>query len=97
VPYLLTKEAARDIRNIYAKGRLRFGQGQAHRYHLHLKTVFEAIADNPFMAHERAEISPPVRIHPSGSHLIVYIIGPRNEVVIVAVRHYREDWKPRGR
>ena len=46
------------------------------------------------MARERTEISPPVRIHPSGSHVIVYLIEEAENILIVRVRHGREDGLP---
>jgi hypothetical protein len=54
--------------------------------------VFEMLGENPKFARTRAEISPPVRIHPSGSHLIVFIERDEGGVLIIRVRHYRENW-----
>jgi toxin ParE1/3/4 len=34
--------------------------------------VFDLLAEFPEMARERGEFRPPVRIHPSGSHLVIY-------------------------
>jgi toxin ParE1/3/4 len=45
------------------------------------------------MARERLEITPPVRIHPFRSHLIVYIVDDNNDVFIVRIRHEHEDWQ----
>ena len=43
------------------------------------------------MARERSELSPPVRAHPCGSHVILYTIEP-DGILIVRVRHERKDW-----
>ncbi|PST17318.1 type II toxin-antitoxin system RelE/ParE family toxin [Mesorhizobium plurifarium] len=41
---------------------------------------------------ERFEISPPMRIHPFRARLVVYRIEEDGDVLIVRVRHGREDW-----
>ncbi len=50
------------------------------------------IAASPQIARERNELSPPARIHPCGSHVIVYVTEPDGDVLVVRVRHAREDW-----
>src|SRR5690606_31716334 len=45
---------------------------QADRYVDELTQVFETIAAMPFLARERPEFVPPVRIHVHDRHLIVY-------------------------
>lgn len=51
------------------------------------------LGQNPQMVRERSEISPPVRVYPCGSHVIVYILDHSGEVLILRVRHGREDWQ----
>jgi toxin ParE1/3/4 len=58
--------------NIYLRGCREFGQNQAEQYHEGLAATLDLIADNPRMARERPEFTPPVRLHPYRSHLIVY-------------------------
>ena len=53
--------------------------------------AFEIIAANPKIAREREEISPIVRVHPYGAHLIVYEID-ETTVFILRVRQHCEDW-----
>lgn len=90
--YRLTRRAAADIRHIYSEGLRLFGAAQAARYHARLTRTFEMLADNPELARERAELSPPVRIHPCGAHIVVYRIEEDGGVLIIRVRHGREDW-----
>ncbi len=66
---------------------------QAERYHRELQLVFETIAKYPHLARERHELSPPVRIHPHGAHLIVYLADDAGDVLIVRVRYGHEDWE----
>jgi toxin ParE1/3/4 len=42
--------------------------------------------------HKRVELSPPVRIHPVQSHLVIYQIEDDGSVLIIRVRHVHEDW-----
>lgn len=91
--YSLTRRAANDIREIYRRGVEIYGEAQAEAYHLHLEHVFELLADNPRMARERPEITPPVRIHSTGSHLVIYRVKPNGDVLIITVPHARQDWQ----
>jgi toxin ParE1/3/4 len=90
--YRLTGKAAADIRRIYVEGIRLFGAAQAARYHARLERVFGLLADNPELARERTELSPPVRIHPCGSHIVVYVVEADGGILILRVRHGREDW-----
>ncbi|MGO4436813.1 type II toxin-antitoxin system RelE/ParE family toxin [Rhizobium sp. RAF56] len=91
--YRLTRQAAEDVRSIYREGRRIFGKEQADRYHAYLQSVFELLSDNPKLARERGEIEPPVRMHPCGSHLIVYNQHDEGGVLIIRIRHHRENWQ----
>lgn len=88
----LTRAAERDIIDIWVEGSRTFGAARADAYHARLERTFALLADNPKLARERPEITPPVRIHPCGSHVIVYLIDDTGGVLIVRVRHAREDW-----
>jgi len=75
-----------------------FGVAQAEAYHADLEKVFALIADTPYITRERLELTPPIRIHPHASHLILYHIENDGTVLIVRIRHSREDWirNPQG-
>ena len=70
-----------------------FGEAQAEAYLIHLEYVFTLIAENPRMARERSEIIPPVRVQPTGSHVVIYSTKPSSHVMIIAVPNAREDWQ----
>lgn len=89
--YRLAETADFDLVHVYVEGVRGFGEHKADAYHDRLEQTFQTIADNPKMARERTEITPPVRIHPCGSHMIVYEIDAKG-VYILRVRHYRENW-----
>lgn len=91
--YVLSRKAEEDIVEIFLFGVTHFGLEEAERYHDRLARCFDFLAENPFVARERTEISPPVRIHPIGSHLIIYRIDDEDKVFIIRVRHAHEDWQ----
>ncbi len=92
MPYRLTGKAEEDIINIYVQGAQAFGIPQAETYHKELEHTFEILARNPQMARERQELSPAVRVHPHGSHIIIYQAEKSGEILIIRIRHAREDW-----
>lgn len=91
--YRLTRKAAEDIIAIYQDGIRLFGAVQAEKYHSAMEKAFQLLSENPELAREREEITPPVRVHPHGTHLIVYIVERNGDILIVRVRHGREDWQ----
>ena len=90
--YTLSRKAEEDLIAILLDGTQQFGLQQAERYHDHLKKAFEFLADNPFATRERMELAPPIRIHPVGSHIVLYTVGGNGDIFIVRVRHGHEDW-----
>jgi toxin ParE1/3/4 len=90
--YRLSGSAERDLLQLYQAGVRDFGQSQAERYFAGLEQAFEFLAGYPRAARERTEITPPVRVHPYKMHLIVYVIDA-DAVLILRIRHQREDWQ----
>jgi toxin ParE1/3/4 len=90
--YHLTRAAADDLTAIYLEGLSLFGMAQADKYHDGLTATFEFLAEYPHAARQREEISPPVRTHRYKSHMVVYELDHDDLVLILRVRHGREDW-----
>lgn len=90
--FRLSFKAEEDVIGITEQGVRLFGPAQARCYHDELFMIFGLLADNPRMARERHEISPPMRIHPFKAHLVVYRIEEDGDILIVRVRHGHEDW-----
>jgi toxin ParE1/3/4 len=89
--YSLSRKAEEDILGIDIDGIQRFGLVQADRTHRQLEDVFEFLAENPRVARERTEITPPVWMHPFRAHLVVSLVDEREQVLIARVRHGHED------
>ncbi len=92
-----SREADEDLIAIYEQGYFRFGPMQAGRYLDELGRVFETLVDFPGLGRLRTEYEPAVRIFPFNAHVVVYEEADGG-VLIVRVRHGREDWRsdPRG-
>ncbi|HET8791724.1 MAG TPA: type II toxin-antitoxin system RelE/ParE family toxin [Modicisalibacter sp.] len=90
--YRTTRQADQDIIDLYVRGAVKFGADQAESYHLGLAGIFELLADNPYLARERSEFIPPIRLHPYRSHLVVYVVKEEG-VLIVRVLHGRQEWE----
>ena len=90
--FRLTRRAEDDIVDIYRFTAETFGLQQADAYHDRLHKAFRIIGEQPNIARERPEISPPVRIHPCGAHIIIYVAPHGEPVLILRVRHGSEDW-----
>ena len=90
--YVLSRKAEEDVISIYLHGLEKFGEMQAEDYHLKLQLCFEFLARNPLSTPERFELSPPVRIHPVGVHIVIYQIIDSQNIFVLRVRHERENW-----
>lgn len=89
--YRLTKAAADDVVEIYQNGFELFGMAQADAYQAGLQAAFAFLADTPLAARLRREAEPPARAWRYKAHLIVYIVDS-DGILVVRVRHGREDW-----
>lgn len=86
----LRPAAEADLADIWRHGAATWGDEQAERYADGLFAVFDLLAEFPEIARERDEFLPPVRIHPSGAHLVIY----RQEgqgVEIIRVLHSHQN------
>ena len=90
--YRTTRQADRDIIDIYIRGAAEFGHTQAERYHEGLVAALELLASNPQLARERSEFEPPVRLYPYKAHMIVYAQHEPG-ILVIRVLHGRQDWE----
>ena len=88
--WTLRPAAKADLSEIWLHGADKWGVEQAERYSDSLLAVFDLLADFPELARERGEFTPPVRIHPSGSHLVIYR-SERQGIEIIRVLHAHQN------
>lgn len=90
--YRLTPAAQNDLEDIWLYTARQWSPPQADRYTDILEDTFERLLFMPEIARERLEFDPPVRIHPSAEHLIVYRIEP-GFLSILRVLGARQNWQ----
>lgn len=71
-PYVLSQEADKDVEEVYAYGKHRFGATQALTYLLGLQQQMEHLARLPDMGKHRPEIKEGLFSMPYNSHIIFY-------------------------
>lgn len=89
--YRLANAAENDLVKIYRDSLQLFGINQADAYQDGLEHIFNFLAENPRAARLREELSPPTRGFRYKSHLVLYDIEADGSVLVVRVRHVRED------
>lgn len=92
VGYRLSKAAQKDLADIYLFTRENFGKAQAESYVTSLRASLALIAEQPLIGPERAELTPPIRMHPHGQHIILYV-SDRGRPFIVRIVSGRQHWQ----
>lgn len=88
----LTPQAEGDMEEVWLHGAAEWSPEQADRYVDGITAVFDLLCAMPGIARERPEFNPPVRIHPSGAHMIVYrIVG--DQLDVLRILGGRQDWR----
>ncbi len=86
--WVLRPAAKDDLAGIWRKGAENWGLDQADRYADGLFALFDLLARFPEMARERPEFAPPVRVHPTGVHLVIYrSVGQGIEIIRILHGH----------
>lgn len=87
----LTPRGEEDLEDIWRYTAENWSVAQADRYTDALAAAFDTIRRMPEIARERTEFTPPVRLHPSAQHVIVYRIQD-DHVEIIRVLGGKQDW-----
>lgn len=82
--------ASDDLIAIWQYTAGRWGVDQADHYVDALERTFKTLLAMPEIGRERSEFVPPVRIHPSGEHIVIYLVEA-STLVIVRILHQRMD------
>ncbi len=88
--YVLYPLAEQDLSDIWLYGAEQWGPRQADAYLDRLLSLFDLLGTQPDIARLREEFSPPVHIHPHGSHAIVYRKHDLG-IAIIRLLHNRQD------
>lgn len=88
--WVVRPAAEADLGNIWRDGVERWGIAQADRYADNLFALFDLLAEFPERGRARNEFLPPVRIHPSGVHLVIYQLEGQG-VEIIRILHAHQN------
>ena len=83
--------AESDFRRIWWEGAERWGPAQADAYTDELYTMVLLLAETPEIVRLRTELTPPVRVFPFRSHVIVYREKAKGEIEVIRLLHGRQD------
>lgn len=87
----LTLRAEADMEDIWLYGAAEWSPERADRYVDEITAVLDLLCAMPGIARERLEFTPPVRIHTSRTHLIIYrTVGDHLDVL--RILGGRQDW-----
>ena len=84
--FRLGPKAEADLEDIWRYAVDTWGVDQAIKYTDDINAAFLRLAQTPHLFKERREFSPPVRIAPHASHLIVYLVDDQG-IIVVRVLH----------
>lgn len=84
-------KAETDLLELWDFSQEHWSNAQAQSYLQSMSAVFELLLEHPEIARERSEFSPPVRIHPFRSHVIIFRVTSET-VEIIRVAHSRSNW-----
>ena len=90
--YRLTPAARQDLEQIWTYSARTWGAEQADQYLDALERSLDTLVSMPDLARERSEFTPPVRIHPTAQHLIVYVIT-KDHLAVLRVLGGRQNWR----
>ena len=88
--YRFLPAARDDLEDVWEYTIARWDVEQAIGYTDEIEAACEILCESPLMCREREEYYPPVRIHPHGEHLIVYVMDDEG-ILIVRILHSHMD------
>jgi toxin ParE1/3/4 len=88
--FLLTRNAALDLRRIYMRSRREWGDDVADRYLADLYAVIGAAAANPEKGRLRQYRSAPFLMVPARQHFVIYDLVPQG-IAVLTVQHQVRD------
>lgn len=92
IAYQLSPAAQRDMEDIWLYSAQKWSLAQADRYTDIIEDTFDRLLFMPETARERPEFHPPVCIHPSAEHLIIYRVE-RDQLIILRLLGAGQAWQ----
>lgn len=90
--YKLSKQAVRELQEIYDYTLADFGQDQADKYYKKIKETLLFLCDHPHAGRIRPDIQNGIYSIPCKSHMILYKIMNDKTIFIVTIKHSSQDW-----
>jgi toxin ParE1/3/4 len=90
--YRLTPKAEDDLAAIWRYSAETWSAAQADTCLDTLVATIETIVAMPILARERREFDPPVRIHPTAEHVIIYLIDG-DVIFVIRILGGRQNWR----
>lgn len=87
----LTPRAEKDIEDIWIYTATEWSVHQAENYLDELEAALRRLCDQPLIARERTEVDPPVRLYPSGAHVILHRADQRY-LGVIRILGARQNW-----
>lgn len=88
--FYLTRQTARDLRDIHARSVANWGEERADAYLAEIYAVFAKVAAAPELGRLRAQRSAPFLMVPAGRHFVVYDQAAEG-VIVLTVLHQARD------
>ncbi len=88
--FILTRQAARDLRDIHARSVATWGNTRADQYLANIYVIFSRIAANPALGRLRAHRSAPFLMVAAERHFVIYD-RTNDGVVVLTVLHQVQD------
>jgi len=88
--FLLTRNAALDLRRIHTRSRREWGEGVADQYLADLYAAMGVTAANPEQGRLRQHRSAPFLMVPARQHFVIYDLVPQG-VAVLTVQHQVRD------
>lgn len=87
---VLARNARRDLGNILLHSGRAWGRPQRNSYKALIRRTLTTRASSPDIGQLRDDLSPGLRCHPLGSHVVYYWVMD-GSLVVCHILHYRQD------
>jgi len=90
-PFVVTRKAEDDLRNIWAYTRLKWGEEQADKYYHEFISTCEYISKYPMLGRSYDIVIERLRGFQFGKHIIFYQVQNGESILVIRVLHISMD------